>query len=183
MKKTIPARVDVTMRNKPAPTEVSYVMFDTRYGNCLVAESEHGICAVLFGNSKKALVNELSSIAPSAKKKEHTKVPTHIKEYIATGYTPLSIVLHVFGTEFQIKVWKKLLTIPFGKTTNYGSLASLLGNKNLSRAVGGAVGSNKIGYIIPCHRVVTASGQVGGYRWGTGRKKDMLTYEAKVNRN
>jgi AraC family transcriptional regulator of adaptative response/methylated-DNA-[protein]-cysteine methyltransferase len=90
-----------------------------------------------------------------------------------------SLALHVKGTNFQLKVWRALLEIPAGSVTTYGTLAAVVGNPSASRAVGTAVGSNPVSYLIPCHRVIRASGELGGYAWGVERKKAMLWREMK----
>ena len=82
------------------------------------------------------------------------------------------------GTNFQLKVWEALLKIPEGTAVSYGDLAARIGHPGAHRAVGTAAGYNPVAYLIPCHRVLRSTGEVGGYRWGTVRKKAMLGYEA-----
>ncbi len=89
---------------------------------------------------------------------------------------PLTLLLK--GTNFQIKVWEALLRIPMGAVTSYGDLARRIGDPRASRAVGGAVGSNPIAYLIPCHRVIRGLGILGNYGGGVTRKKAMLAWEA-----
>ncbi len=89
---------------------------------------------------------------------------------------PLPLLVH--GTNFQLKVWEALLRIPPGHVTSYGDLAAALGDAKLARAVGAAVGANPVSYLIPCHRVLHALGQVTRYRWGPTRKLAMLGWEA-----
>jgi AraC family transcriptional regulator, regulatory protein of adaptative response / methylated-DNA-[protein]-cysteine methyltransferase len=84
----------------------------------------------------------------------------------------------VKGTNFQIQVWRALLKIPFGDLITYQNLATTLGCPTAARAVGNAIGGNPIGYLIPCHRVIRASGELGGYRWGSERKLSILGWEA-----
>jgi O-6-methylguanine DNA methyltransferase len=91
------------------------------------------------------------------------------------GRTPLP--LYVRGTDFQLQVWKSLLEVPPGDVTTYGGLAEAVGRPGAARAVGGAVAANPVAYLIPCHRVVRASGELGGYRWGVERKRAMLEWE------
>lgn len=93
----------------------------------------------------------------------------------STSKKPL--VLHVAGTDFQCAVWQALLTIPSGEVTAYSALASQLGKPKAVRAVANAVGANKIAWLIPCHRVIRRSGELGGYRWGLERKRAMLAAE------
>jgi AraC family transcriptional regulator, regulatory protein of adaptative response / methylated-DNA-[protein]-cysteine methyltransferase len=88
---------------------------------------------------------------------------------------PLS--LYVRGTGFQLQVWRALLEVPPGQVTTYGRLAEALGRPGAARAVGSAVAANPVAYLIPCHRVVRASGDLGGYRWGVERKRAMLEWE------
>jgi AraC family transcriptional regulator of adaptative response/methylated-DNA-[protein]-cysteine methyltransferase len=88
---------------------------------------------------------------------------------------PLS--LYVRGTQFQLEVWRALLEVPPGEVTTYGRLAGALGRPGAARAVGAAVAANPVAYLIPCHRVVRASGELGGYRWGVERKRAMLGRE------
>lgn len=86
-----------------------------------------------------------------------------IDEYFHSKRTSFSIPINLEGTAFRKKVWRQLLEIPYGKLESYKSLAEKLGNKNLMRAVGGAVGANPIPIIVPCHRIINANGNLGGY--------------------
>jgi AraC family transcriptional regulator of adaptative response/methylated-DNA-[protein]-cysteine methyltransferase len=91
---------------------------------------------------------------------------------------PSSITLYLKGTNFQLKVWHALLEIPSGHLTCYQQIARQIGKPKAERAVGNAVGSNPVAFVIPCHRVIRKSGEFGEYRWGTARKKAMLGWEA-----
>lgn len=82
------------------------------------------------------------------------------------------------GTSFQLKVWEALLKIPEGRLASYDQIAVAIGQPAASRAVGTAIGSNPVGYLIPCHRIIKKTGLFGGYRWGSGRKQAMLGWEA-----
>jgi AraC family transcriptional regulator, regulatory protein of adaptative response / methylated-DNA-[protein]-cysteine methyltransferase len=90
--------------------------------------------------------------------------------------SPLSLLL--MGTNFQLKVWQALLRIPRGEVTTYENVGELIGARNSARAIGSAVGDNRIAYLIPCHRVIRKSGLLGGYHWGEPRKRAMLAWEA-----
>ena len=91
---------------------------------------------------------------------------------------PQSVDLHLRGTEFQLRVWQALLRIPLGKTCSYGEVAAALNLRPVAaRAVGGAVAANRIGLIVPCHRVLPANGTIGGFRWGPRLKAAMLLRE------
>lgn len=82
------------------------------------------------------------------------------------------------GSAFQLKVWEALLRIPEGRLASYDQIAEAIGQPTASRAVGTAIGSNPVGYLIPCHRVIRKTGLFGGYRWGAARKQAMLGWEA-----
>jgi len=88
------------------------------------------------------------------------------------------IKLHLKGSSFQLKVWEGLLKIPMGNVTSYGTVARYIGKPNASRAVGTAIGSNPVAFLIPCHRVIKASGHLGGYMWGNTRKSAIIGWEA-----
>jgi AraC family transcriptional regulator of adaptative response/methylated-DNA-[protein]-cysteine methyltransferase len=84
----------------------------------------------------------------------------------------------LIGTDFEIRVWKTLLAIPFGRTTTYSQVAAHIGAPTASRAVGAAVGRNPISFVVPCHRVVSSAGSLTGYHWGLTRKRAILGWEA-----
>jgi AraC family transcriptional regulator of adaptative response/methylated-DNA-[protein]-cysteine methyltransferase len=94
------------------------------------------------------------------------------------GQTNASIRLHLSGTNFQLKVWEALLRIPEGTLVTYEDIAVYIGLPKATRAVGSAVGHNPIPVIIPCHRAIRKSGDIGGYRWGTARKLALVGWEA-----
>ena len=114
----------------------------------------------------------------------------YVEDYAATAATarrifdsamwrpdqPLRVVL--IGTDFEIRVWEKLLSIPLGKLTTYSDLARSAGAPKAARAVGAAVGKNPISFVVPCHRVVGKNGDLTGYHWGISRKRAMLGWEA-----
>ena len=89
---------------------------------------------------------------------------------------PLRVVL--IGTDFEVRVWEKLLTIPMGGLTTYSDLAAKAGSPKAARAVGAAVGKNPICFVVPCHRVIGKNGDITGYHWGITRKRAMLGWEA-----
>lgn len=97
--------------------------------------------------------------------------------YGRPGHTSHKPDLMLVGTPFQIKVWQALRGIPFGEVRSYGALAESLGYPGAARAVGTAIAANQLAYVIPCHRVIRASGDSGQYRWGAERKAQMLAWE------
>ncbi|GMB08767.1 methylated-DNA-[protein]-cysteine S-methyltransferase [Thermolongibacillus altinsuensis] len=100
-----------------------------------------------------------------------------LDEYFQKKRATFSVPLHLNGTEFQKRVWKKLLEIPYGEVISYGEIAKSINHPKAVRAVGNAVGQNPISIIVPCHRVVRAGGKLGGYAWGTQRKEWLLRHE------
>lgn len=87
------------------------------------------------------------------------------------------IKLHLKGTDFQLKVWETLLKIPMGQLSTYGAIAKQIEKPKASRAVGTAIGSNPVAFLIPCHRVIQSSGTFGGYMWGNTRKTAIIGWE------
>ena len=102
-----------------------------------------------------------------------------IKEYFSGMRRAFELPLRLNGTEFQQRVWRELLKIPFGETRTYGQLAKRLGNPNGSRAVGLANGRNPIAVIVPCHRVIGADGSLTGFGGGIERKEWLLSHEGQ----
>ncbi|WP_411110978.1 methylated-DNA--[protein]-cysteine S-methyltransferase [Streptomyces sp. c-19] len=98
--------------------------------------------------------------------------------YFSGELTEFDLPLHLVGTPFQVRVWERLLRIPYGETRTYGELAEELGNPAASRAVGLANGKNPVSIIVPCHRVIGAGGGLTGYGGGLDRKQRLLAFES-----
>ncbi|MGJ1420670.1 methylated-DNA--[protein]-cysteine S-methyltransferase [Sphingobacterium spiritivorum] len=107
------------------------------------------------------------------------KTEQQLTEYFAKARTTFDIPLDFSGTEFQKKVWKALLNVPFGKTITYGGLAKILGDIKAVRAVGGALNKNPVAIIVPCHRIVGATGKMVGFAGGIANKTILLNLENK----
>ncbi|EFK57119.1 methylated-DNA--[protein]-cysteine S-methyltransferase [Sphingobacterium spiritivorum] len=107
------------------------------------------------------------------------KTEQQLTEYFAKTRTTFDIPLDFSGTEFQKKVWKALLNVPFGKTITYGGLAKILGDIKAVRAVGGALNKNPVAIIVPCHRIVGATGKMVGFAGGIANKTILLNLENK----
>lgn len=162
---------------------ISYGFHDTPFGEAFFASTERGICGLEFPDQdqRAAMLEAFQkrwSLATIVMDERTTKplVRRVFGDITSPSQQPLSVL--VKGTNFQVQVWNALLRIPAGATTSYGDLAKRLGNSRASRAVGAAVGSNWVGYLIPCHRAIQSSGFAHRYRWGTARKKAMLGWEA-----
>lgn len=146
---------------------------ESPFGTCLVAECPHGICHLSFVDEWDRLVKTW----PNAEFINDDQWAGELCGQVFVERKASSLQLIVKGTEFQVKVWRALLKIPFGKTVSYSDLAKQVGNPKASRAVGTAVGNNPIAFLIPCHRVVRRDGSIGGYRWGVERKRAILAWE------
>jgi AraC family transcriptional regulator of adaptative response/methylated-DNA-[protein]-cysteine methyltransferase len=155
----------------------------TPFGKCLLAESPRGICHLSFVESKneREPVEALKEQWPRASLKHDASVARAMAVRIfngpANGESRGSLRAFVRGTEFQVRVWRALLEVEAGQLISYGSLARAVGQSRAARAVGSAVGSNPLAYIIPCHRVIRQTGVIGEYRWGAIRKRAMIARE------
>lgn len=162
---------------------VTYGFHPTPFGECLIAVTPRGICHLAFVApvTREQAIARLEHDWPLAQLVPDQNATRGVaaKAFPAAGSSAIpSLALHVKGTNFQLKVWRALLDVPVGDVTTYGAIATQLGDPKASRAVGTAVGSNPVSYLIPCHRVIRASGELGGYAWGVERKKVMLRREA-----
>jgi AraC family transcriptional regulator of adaptative response/methylated-DNA-[protein]-cysteine methyltransferase len=162
---------------------IRYGRHATPFGDCLLAATERGVCMLAFLDDEAwpQAVNELARQWPQATSMEDPGYTQPFVEQIfavngKSAAGPLTLLLK--GTNFQIKVWEALLKIPAGSVVSYEDLAEAIGRPSAARAVGGAVGANKLAYLIPCHRVIRKSGVVKEYHWGPTRKKAILAWEA-----
>lgn len=166
-------------KSKGRGMDIIYGYHPTPFGECLIALTGHGICFFGFVQNGKraALLAELRHDWTNA---------TLIKDPSLTALTVIRIfspipgvplTLHMHGTNFQIKVWEALLRVPPGKVTTYKTIAEQVSSGKAARAVGGAVASNPLAYLIPCHRVLRKLGEFGGYHYGSARKKAILAWE------
>ncbi len=164
-------------KTKGKGINIQYGFHNTPFGNCFIANTNRGVCALEFvDDNNDNVLNLFKEKWKNATITESNKDTGIIIENIFwNNQEPINTLL--FGTEFQIKVWEALLKIPFGKLTSYSSIASLIENPKASRAVGSAIGKNNIAIIIPCHRVIQSLGGIGGYKWGEERKLSIIGYE------
>ncbi|MEI7614987.1 MAG: methylated-DNA--[protein]-cysteine S-methyltransferase [Betaproteobacteria bacterium] len=137
-------------------------------GSLKISGSERGIRSVLFLDEKT-----VSSVVPGCLQ----TCVNQLNEYFSGKRQVFDLRLDPQGTEFQLAVWEKLASIPFGKTISYLQLARMTGNEANTRAVGNANGKNKINIIVPCHRVIGSNGKLTGYGGGLWRKEILLKFE------
>lgn len=160
---------------------IQYSLKECRFGNYLVASTSVGICNLLFFEKSAVEVeNEFKSLWPNARivggEDEHHGA---VQNFFENKYIDKDkLRLHLNGTPFQLKVWESILRIPEGCLTSYGNIAGAVNQPTAYRATGAAIGSNPVGYIIPCHRVIKSIGGIGEYRWGAARKMAMIGWEA-----
>ena len=169
-------------KQRGAGLTIRYGFHPTPYGECLVALTERGICALHFpgdGTHAKA-VRELQADWSAARLVEDERATGEVcARLFGAGRTAKNkpFPLHLRGTNFQLQVWQALLKIPPGALVSYGDLAASIGSPKASRAVGSAVGANPIAYLIPCHRVIQSLGAFGHYSGGPLRKQAMIGRE------
>lgn len=158
---------------------INYSFAESPFGTILVASTEKGICHMAFADNEPAAFSVLQSHFPNAAFRQMVDLIQQNALYIFThDWSKLNqIKLHLKGTDFQLKVWETLLKIPEGELTTYGSIAAKIERPKASRAVGTAIGSNPVAFLIPCHRVIQSTGEIGGYMWGNTRKTAIIGWE------
>ncbi|KNB61199.1 bifunctional helix-turn-helix domain-containing protein/methylated-DNA--[protein]-cysteine S-methyltransferase [Chryseobacterium sp. Hurlbut01] len=160
--------------------KINYSFSGSPFGEIMTASTEKGVCYMAFAENKENALRDLVNKFPNASFFE-TKDEFQINalSIFHKDWTELNTIkLHLKGTDFQLKVWESLLTIPLGKLSTYGKLAEKIGSAKASRAVGTAIGSNPVAFLIPCHRVIQSTGKIGGYMWGSDRKQMMIGWES-----
>lgn len=169
---------------------IRYGIHPSPFGKCLIATTERGICNLSFVDASEGkAIDNLIADWQQAEMVEDYKTTAPLVTRIFSAPQPDSayqeknprLSLHLRGTNFQIKVWEALLSIPSGALTTYEHIATQVGNPKAVRAVGTAVGHNPIAYLIPCHRVIRKSGDFGNYLYGSARKKVILAREYSTN--
>ncbi len=164
--------------------EIRYGFHPSPFGECLLAATPRGICALRFVGPAGHTA-ELEALVREWPKARWIRDPDQTGVLAGRAFTgrpdgrvqgPLT--LHLRGTNFQIKVWEALLCLPEGSVTTYSALARSIGQPGAARAVGSATGRNPIALLIPCHRVLRSVGDITGYRWGGSRKQAILAWEA-----
>ena len=163
----------------------------TPFGLALIGWTDKGVCHLMFNDVLKDAQEELRLMWPSAQFSQDCQGADHWMQRIffpgtASPHThphphpQPSLQVLLKGTEFQMKVWEALLKTPARALTTYGAVAQQLGAPSAHRAVGTAIGKNTVAYLIPCHRVIRASGEFSEYRWGVERKMAMIGREAAL---
>ena len=157
---------------------LSYTFIHSPVGRLKLVASDEGLVAILWEHDKPRRVR-LEALVEKADHPVLRETARQLEEYFAGKRRSFSLPFDVRGTCFQKQVWEALLAIPFGETRSYGQLASQLGSPDATRAVGAANGRNPISIVVPCHRVVGASGKLTGFAGGLNAKAYLLSFESK----
>ncbi len=159
---------------------INYSHAESPFGHVIVASTPVGVCYMAFEDDEDNALNDLRQKFPNAAFQCKLDLIQQNALFIfQNNWSKLSeIKLHLKGTDFQLKVWEALLKIPMGQLSTYGNIAERIGNLNACRAVGTAIGSNPVAFLIPCHRVIQSTGNIGGYMWGTTRKTAIIGWES-----
>ncbi len=155
---------------------LSYKFVDSPVGQLKLVASAKGLVAILWENDNPRRVR-LEELVEDPSQPVLVQTETELKEYFAGMRNAFSVPLDMRGTPFQKQVWEALLGIPFGNTRTYGEIATQLGNPTVTRAVGAANGRNPISIVVPCHRVIGASGKLTGFAGGLEAKAHLLNLE------
>ena len=170
-------------RRKGSGVDMSYGFGFTPFGEALLAWTGRGICFLGFCHEKGQQYSwrQLHAQWPDARLTERPAEAVEKLSDVFTVREHKQLKLWLRGSPFQLRVWEALLQIPPGTHCTYGQVASFTGNADASRATGTAIGRNPVSWLIPCHRVITSLGTLGGYRWGIDTKQAIIGYEAAIS--
>jgi len=160
---------------------IRYGVHDSPFGPALIATSARGVCGLHFIDGAQDAGSLLRRDWPQAALQTDRHGTAPLAERIfpplaSRPGTPLALLVR--GSNFQVKVWRALLALPFGSVATYRNIAGSIGEPSAARAAGNAIGANPVAWLIPCHRVIRESGELSRYRWGAERKAAMLGWEA-----
>ena len=168
-------------KNGGQALRINYSFAETPFGRVMVASTDKGICHLAFvDEGEEEALGSLKQLFPNAAYTQclERKQEDALSVFNRDWSKPDEIKLHLKGTSFQLKVWETLLKIPAGGLTTYADLATKSGHEGACRAVGTAIGRNPVAFLIPCHRVIKATGDIGNYHWGEVRKEAIIGWEA-----
>jgi AraC family transcriptional regulator of adaptative response/methylated-DNA-[protein]-cysteine methyltransferase len=177
---TLDAMTPGEIRAKGEGVTIRHGLASTPFGSAFVAETDRGLCRLSFIDGPGA-PGELAALRAAWPKARFVRDDARASTLVAIiwGHENEILPLAVSGTNFQVQVWRALLELEPGASVTYSALAHKLGKPTGARAVANAVGANPIAWVIPCHRVLRAGGQLGGYRWGTARKQMIRRWEER----
>ncbi|WP_297522920.1 methylated-DNA--[protein]-cysteine S-methyltransferase [uncultured Clostridium sp.] len=151
--------------------EYKYI-YNSKLGNLIIRATDKALLEISYYNLEDEILSQ-------SKNKIIEDTINQLEEYFANKRKKFDLPIEFSGTEFQIKVWKNLLKVPYGETKSYKDIAKMIGNEKAVRAVGGANNKNKISIVVPCHRIVGQSGKLIGYAGGLDKKDLLLKLESK----
>lgn len=167
-----------------AGMKITYAIVGCPLGRLLVAATTRGLCAVRLGDSDAELEDTLPSEFPAAEIRRDGAAlgewTESILRHLGGRQTSLDLPLDVQATSFQRRVWEELRRIPYAGTRSYGDIARSIGQPTAVRAVARACAANPVALVTPCHRVIRENGDLGGYRWGLERKRELLAAERRA---
>ena len=161
--------------------KIAFGIHPSPFGDCLIATTGRGVCKMAFIDSvpdSRALERELREEWPAADIVRDDRQTGVVADAAFDRGHGGSLRLLLRGTPFQLRVWEALLSIPEGALASYQQVADMIGKPTAVRSVASAIARNRIGYLIPCHRVIRSNGDFGQYRWGSDRKKAIAGWEA-----
>jgi AraC family transcriptional regulator of adaptative response/methylated-DNA-[protein]-cysteine methyltransferase len=168
-------------RNGAAGLPIRYALAESYLGRVLVAATGRGICSIELGDTPAELRGRLAARFPGATlvdgDADFAETVRRVVAFLEAPGHGLDLPLDVRGTAFQRRVWEALRAIPAGSTASYAEVARRVGSPSAVRAVARACAANPVAVAIPCHRVVGSDGDLRGYRWGVGRKRELLRRE------
>ena len=161
-------------------TVIRYGFTHTPFGRALLATTGRGVCHLSFidAGKEKPAVSALREQWPDATLEHDDTHALEIARRVWAGEGDSALKVSVSGTNFQLKVWQALVDLGGQARTTYTAIADAIGTRTGTRAVGNAVGANPVGWLIPCHTVLRKDGSLGGYHWGTDRKRAMLAWQS-----
>lgn len=167
-------------KNGGKKLQIKYSTVQTLFGLIVVASTIKGICVMAFVADEHDALTTVQHKFPEANiVNASDELQQNALLIFKNDWSKIhEIKLHLKASNFQLKVWEALLKIPLGGLASYGSIAQQVDNANASRAVGTAIGSNPVAFLIPCHRVIRASGELGGYMWGLNKKAAIIGWES-----
>ena len=170
----------VKLREKYSAIFYASLKSDILGKEVFIAATREGICRITFG-TEKSFLQEIKSLYNTSlihkNENQLEQALSELNKYFRGIPTDLTLKLDLHGSDFQKRVWKSLLNIPYGKTASYKDIAAMIGAPYAIRAVGGACGKNPVPIIVPCHRVISADGNLGGYSGGLRIKMALLKLE------
>lgn len=164
---------------------ISYAAADSPLGRMMIGATDRGLCFLQFAGGDDELLRMLRAEYPAARLEpmsppfsaEFDLWMDALRAHLAGGRPSLDLPLHIRATAFQLKVWRYLQSIPYGSVHSYSEVAAAIGRPAAARAVAQACARNRVALVIPCHRVIRGTGELGGYRWGLDRKRVLIERE------